>query len=352
MNFRSILQGFDGTLAERLGDIAGISVSRRITDAFFKFTLLTQITQFSRDIALQAISSQMKKDTKLVAAKYIQRQNSPNLKTSLEEVRAKKRLRELGIVDVGVNFKKSIRKKGEPIKQFRERQRKEKAENIKALGESDIFRWASGEIEGTPPGLVRAALSKGVDDIIMAPNAINRPLWMSNPYLALVAQLKGFMFTFGSKVGMRMWREIITPLSQGRIPMDAALKYGVSLTLIIAVSLAVKELKDELRYGDEPSAFKKKQGWEHIRDALLTSNIFGPATPMYDMLRANQYGASPFGVAMGPSYQWADNIIKALGDAVIRDKPRQAIRQGIKAIPFVSAIRPQLASEVADNLGY
>ena len=352
MNFRSILQGFDGTLAERLGDIAGISVSRRITDAFFKFTLLTQVTQFSRDIALQAISSQMKKDTKLVAAKYIQRQNNPNLKTSLEEVRAKKRLRELGIVDVGVNFKKSIRKKGEPIKQFRERQRKEKAENIKALGESDIFRWASGEIEGTPPGLVRAALSKGVDDIIMAPNAINRPLWMSNPHLALVAQLKGFMFTFGSKVGMRLWREIITPLSQGRIPMDAALKYGVSLTLIIAVSLAIKELKDELRYGDEPSAFKKKQGWEHIRDALLTSNIFGPATPMYDMLRANQYGASPFGVAMGPTYQWVDNIIKALGDAVIRDKPRQAIRQGIKAIPFVSAIRPQLASEVADNLGY
>ena len=31
----------------------------------------------------------------------------------------------------------------------------------------------------------------------MAPNAINRPLWMSDPHLALVAQLKGFMFAFG-----------------------------------------------------------------------------------------------------------------------------------------------------------
>ena len=32
-----------------------------------------------------------------------------------------------------------------------------------------------------------------------------------------------------------------------------------ALTMIIAVSLAIKELKDELRYGDEPSPFKRKQ---------------------------------------------------------------------------------------------
>ena len=183
----------------------------------------------------------------------------------------------------------------------------------------------------------------------MAPNAINRPLWMSDPHLALVAQLKGFMFAFGSKVGMRMYREVITPLYKGRIPANEAFKYGLALTMIIAVSLAIKELKDELRYGDEPSPFKKKTGWEHYRDALLTSNIFGPATPMYEMLRANQYGSSPFGIALGPSFQWAESIVRALGDAV-RGNPRQAIRQGIRAIiPFVSAIRPTLPSEVADK---
>ena len=78
MEFRSILQGFDGTLAERLGDIAGVSVSRRITDAFFKATLLTQITQFSRDIAAQAITSQMRSDIKLITSKALQRQKNPN----------------------------------------------------------------------------------------------------------------------------------------------------------------------------------------------------------------------------------------------------------------------------------
>ena len=325
MEFRSILQGFDGTLAERLGDIAGISVSRRITDAFFKATLLTQVTQFSRDIAAQAITSQMRSDIKLITSKALQRQKNPKLKRTIDEVRAKKRLRELGLVD------NNMFSEGQPLTQ------------------SNIFKWASGELEGTPPSLIRSALSKGVDDIIMAPNAINRPLWMSDPHFALVAQLKGFMFAFGSKVGMRMFREVVTPLFKGRIPANEAFKYGLALTMIIAVSLAVKELKDEIRYGEEESPYKRKEGWEHIRDGIISSNIFGPATPLYEMLRANQYGASPFGTALGPAFQWAENVTRALGDLALRDNPRQAIRQAMKAIPFVSAIRPTLPSEVADK---
>ena len=338
MEFRQILQGFDGTLAERLGDIAGISVSRRITDAFFKATLLTQVTQFSRDIAAQAITSQMRRDIKLLARRELDKtttktspptkKEAPTLfKLTKEEADAKRRLRELGLIDVNLKSGK------------------------KDLVSSDVFKWATGELEGTAPDIIRKALSRGVDDIIMAPNAINRPLWMSDPHLALVAQLKGFMFAFGSKVGMRLYRELFKPLSQGRLPIGESVKYAVSLSLIIAVSLAVKELKDELRYGDEPSPFKKKTGWQHFRDALLTSNIFGPGTPIYEMLRANQYGSSPFGIALGPSFQWAESIVRALGDAV-RGNPRQAIRQGVRAIPGVGALQPGLASEMADKLGY
>ena len=65
--FMGILQGFDGTLAERLGDIAGVDVVRKVTDKFFKVTMLTQITQFSRDIAFQAMSRQIADDIKVLA---------------------------------------------------------------------------------------------------------------------------------------------------------------------------------------------------------------------------------------------------------------------------------------------
>ena len=58
------------------------------------------------------------------------------------------------------------------------------------------------------------------------------------------------------------------------------------------------------------------------------------------MLRANQYGASPFGPAIGPAYQWAENIYKAIGDLALRDNPRQAIAQAAEIYTFVSAIRP------------
>ena len=44
--FNSILQGYDGTLAERLGEISGVEVSRYVTDKIFKTIILTQINQF------------------------------------------------------------------------------------------------------------------------------------------------------------------------------------------------------------------------------------------------------------------------------------------------------------------
>ena len=60
--FNSMLQGYDGILAERLGSIQGVDVARTITDKFFKTIMLSQITQLSRDIAFQAGQKQMKED--------------------------------------------------------------------------------------------------------------------------------------------------------------------------------------------------------------------------------------------------------------------------------------------------
>ena len=42
--FQGIVQGLDGTLAERFGDLAGVTVSRKVSNAFFRATLLTTIT--------------------------------------------------------------------------------------------------------------------------------------------------------------------------------------------------------------------------------------------------------------------------------------------------------------------
>ena len=180
--FNSMLQGYDGILAERLGSIQGVDVARTITDKFFKTIMLSQITQLSRDIAFQAGQKQMKEDIVLVARNQLSKG-----KVTKNILDARKRLLQQGLVPKNLGLDNP--------------------------NTSESLLWAEGKTTGVPPAIIRKSLSKFVDEIIMAPNAINRPLWMSNPHLAVFAQLKGFMFTFGNTVGMRLYREVLKPLA-------------------------------------------------------------------------------------------------------------------------------------------
>ena len=314
--FNSILQGYDGTLAERLGDIAGIDVSRVITDKFFKVTLLTQVTQFSRDMAFQAAQRQMKRDITKLARSNL----TGNV--TIESAEAKRRLMQQGLLPKAMKL-------DDP--------------------NSEVLLWAEGKTGPVAPELIRKAQSKFVDEVIMAPNVVNRPLWMSNPHFAMVAQLKGFMMTFGNTVGMRAWREIAKPLAKGRIPLDEALRYFTALMLITAASIGIRELKDILRYGDEESPWKEQEGWGMIFNALLDSNIFGPGTVAYDALNASKYGSSPLAVFLGPGPQFIDNMYSAVGQAANR-QPRNLSRALASGIPFVSAITPTLKPEITDTI--
>ena len=314
--FNSILQGYDGTLAERLGDISGVEVSRFITDKFFKTILLTQITQFSRDIAFQAGQQQLKRDiTSLVTSDITG-------DITVGDVQARKRLAELGLIKQNMRL-------DDP--------------------DSEVIAWANDEAGPVPPELIRKAMSKFVDEIIMAPNVVNRPLWMSDPHLALVAQLKGFMMTFGNTVGGRFWREVMKPLARGRIPMGEAARYGVALMLIVAASTAIRELKDEIRYGDEPSAWKDAKGAKRWFDALIDSNIFGPGTVVYDALNASKYGSSAFATMAGPGASYIERLMDAVGQA-INNKPRALARAIAGGIPFLGAIFPRQKPAVTGAL--
>ena len=215
--------------------------------------------------------------------------------------------------------------------------------------DSEFLAWAEDRGDDVAPELIRKAQSKFVDEVIMAPNVVNRPLWMSDPHYAIFAQLKGFMMTFGNTVGMRAWREVLKPLARGRIPMDEAAKYAITLLLIMAGSIGIREIKDWIRYGDEDSNWKEMEGWDMISDAFIDSNIFGPGTIAYDAINADRYGASPITVALGPGAQFVDRLIGAMGDAS-NNKPRSLARAIASGIPFLSALRPTLKPRVTDTL--
>tara|TARA_R110001599_G_scaffold13254_1_gene60520 strand:- start:10 stop:894 length:885 start_codon:yes stop_codon:yes gene_type:complete len=241
--------------------------------------MLTQITQLSRDMAFQAGMRQSRQDMLDVL------QGKVSGKLSRGQIKAEKRLLEMGLVEQNFNT-------------------------------PEMVAWLEGPIGGKPPVIMRKALSKFVDEIIMAPNVINRPLWMSNPNYAMIAQLKGFMFTFGNTVGMRMYREVFKPLAKGRIPAGEAVKYATAFTLIVAGSIGIKDMKDWWKNGDDDSAWKDAKGFSQILQAVLDSNLFGPGTVFADMLQAHKYGTAPVGILLGPGPQWLSNIIAAVGQFV------------------------------------
>ena len=309
---RSILQLYDGTLAERLGNIAGVDVNRKWTDKFFRTIMLTQVTQLSRDIALQAGLRQTKQDIVSVI-----RGNTAG-KLTKGQTLAKKRLLEMGLVEENFN-------------------------------NPEVVAWIEGGARGRPPLIINKAMSKFVDEIIMAPNVVNRPLWMSDPHYAMISQLKGFMFTFGNTVGMRLWREVFKPLAKGRIPLGEAAKYAMAFTLIVGGSIAIKDMKDWIRYGDDDSPWKESEGISKLVQALIDSNIFGPGTVMYDALLSMQYGVPPVGVILGPGVQWLSNLLAAMG-SFVTGEPRAIARFINNAVFPPSIVSGTRKREVIDRL--
>jgi len=301
--FQGIVQGLDGTLAERFGDLAGVTVSRKVSNAFFRATLLTTITQISRDMAFQAARLQMRDDLRT-----IRRYEDSDTPKTKEFTNARKRLTAQGLV--------------KPM-------------------DDTLQDWANGLYEGRgAPELIRQAMSKTVDEFIMAPNAVNRPLWMSNPHLAWAAQLKGFLATFGNTVGTRLWRDIAVPLSKGRIPAADMMKYTIALSSIIAVSMAMQALRDQIRYGDDAddSPFSQLDGKEKIIEALLRSNIFGVATVPFDALSAEKYGSNFYESILGPSASQFANIAEAGGSYVLSDDSRKLAKEISNLIPLLRNI--------------
>ena len=298
--FRGIVQGLDGTLADRFGDLAGVTVSRKVGNVFFRATLLTTLTQISRDMAFQAARLQMRDDLRTV-----RRYTDAGVPKTREFVDARKRLTAQGIVN--------------PM-------------------EDVVQGWANGLYQGQgDPELIRKVMSKTVDEFIMSPNAVNRPLWMSNPHLATVAQLKGFTAAFGNIVGARLYRDVLVPLFKGRMPDADIVRYGVALASIMAVSMFAQGLRDQIRYGDDSdeSPFSKLDGKEKLTESILRTGILGTSTMGIEALNAQKYGSNFLAAIAGPVISQITNMGQAGYGYLFNDEPRALAREITNLVPLL-----------------
>ena len=308
----SLMQTSDMALNDSIRDLGDTVYSKRITDKFFKFNLLAQVTQFSRNVAFQAGRLQIRDDIK-----RLEREGLTGDVTT-DSSNARKRLLELGLIN--------------PVSRS-----KDKGTTV----QEDIAGWANSIETDTPldePPIITKALGKLVNEVIMTPDALNKPLWMSDPRLAPVAQLKGFATVFGNTVGMKVYKDIFIPLQQGRIPAADIMKNAIFFTLLVTAIMGTQAFKDALKYGDKESPFDKLDGWEKILYAIKQSQIFGYGGIIMDSLDAEKYGSSTIESLIGPGPTLATRTASGIASGIASGKPKKIAKAIGRLVPEVPLI--------------
>jgi GH24 family phage-related lysozyme (muramidase) len=346
----SLMQTADLALADAFRDIDETAVSKKVTDKFFRINLLAQFTQFSRNIALQAARRQTSEDIKLLQefeykgelVKTRKKGQKGELRMRPRETKETRRARERLALQGLRNPVPKVNPKTDQFEDITERQQQ-------------ILDWANSPDLANPPDIITKGLGMVVDEVIMTPNAVNRPLWMSNPYLAPVALLKGFMTVFGNTVGMRFYKEVFQPLLKGRVPAGDIAKYAMTFTMLTGGILAAQALKNTVRYGKEDSPYDDLEGWEKIWSAILQSNIFGYGNVIVNALKSSEYGQDPVISILGPAAGKSSQVIKALASGSPK-RIANAISAnipGLSALPAVSKedINKQIEDLIKDVTG-
>ena len=306
--FDEMMYGLDGALTERMNAASGIEIPQKMSEAFFKTTLLTQVTQLSRQMGFDSFRHELKNDIKKI------RNINPE---SLEAFDIKKKYRQVGIPNI-INTVKNLENK--PV------------ENI---------------IRQSP--MIKQAATRYVDEIIMSPNPTNRPLWMSNPAWAFAAQLKSFMFVFGNTIGMRLIRGVMGKNVRPTERATTLFKYALAMTLIMGVSQFTELIKqmyysmnsdDPVRTFDDLAKRKKQYGKDSLFESIARTNIFGATTSIKLALDGYKYGSSPLvSLLLGPFGSAIDKTLLGAGEYMGTGKSKRLARAIADNMPVVNQNR-------------
>ena len=337
----SLMQTADMELADSFRDINEISVAKKITDKFFKVILLAQVTQFSRNMAFQAARRQTVEDIKLLQefeykgelSKTRKKGKKGEVRRRPRETKETRRARQRLALQGLRNPVPKVNPKTDQLEDITERQQQ-------------ILDWADNPDVADTPDIITKGLGMVVDEVIMTPNATNRPLWMSNPYLSSFALLKGFMITFGNTVGMRMYKEVFQPLLKGRFPAADIAKYAMTFTLLTGAILGTQAIKNAVRYGDNDSPYDELEGWDKLWSAILQSNIFGYGNVIVNAIKGTEYGQDPIISLFGP----AAGKLSQLATAFASGNPKRIANAVGANIPIISALPTEQRKEIVENV--
>ena len=202
---------------------------------------------------------------------------------------------------------------------------------LKELGvtKEEILAWektktAQGEYDFTTPEgrKVSDAIYRFVDESIIRPNAAQRPTWASNPYFALVWQLKGFFYAYGKTIMGGQGREIMNRYREAGLG-PAMIPIAMMAMTILPLTMVGLEVREAVKYGmggvlpgvpADPSVFKTDDmdGGTYTYEIFDRSGMAGSWGILLPILSGREYGG-PFeqgASLLGPTSDKIGDLLK------------------------------------------
>ena len=185
------------------------------------------------------------------------------------------------------------------------------------LTRAEVEAWSKSEnkrdFSGPEGAKIKAAIGRFVEESIVRPSAAERPVWASNPYTALIWQLKSFFYAYGKNIIGGAIRETKNRFAQnGSLPGAAVpLVLGaVTLLPLTALGLEIREFIKYLGRGGDASVFRSdNMPWgQYFLEILDRSGVFGAFGLVVPMLEADKYGNSWFVAGLGPTAEKVEDL--------------------------------------------
>lgn len=199
---------------------------------------------------------------------------------------------------------------------------------------------SSGTLD-TSSDAIKDALATFVDESILRPNAAERPAWASNPYTALIFQLKSFFYAFGVNIMGGLIRETKNSYNEKGIP-GAAVPLVLAASTLLPLSMIGLEIREFIKYlgrGVTPGILERPlrgvetqdtftystafrtdgMPWgDYFLEILDRAGVFGPFGLIFPMADSARFGDAWFTPAFGPTVERFEDLLID-GDFRFRD---------------------------------
>lgn len=302
----------DMMLTQRMGGQIDSDFTRHITENFFRYTGLHQLTEAQRLSAVETGRWLVRQLSKDVAARGNKHRSAEFL------------MQDLGIApQQAQQFAKWVMSRSEGKPSMRDLQ--------------EDSQWSQ---------LYQTAILRHVDRTIMNPNASTRPYLAKYPIAGLAYNLQSFLYAFSKNVlvrQMRLSREAARG-DKGYTMQDRINLLAPSLMMVIPLAMAgaVGELRDEI-FKDPAARAKGKDPMSILGRALSRFGAFGAADPWINMIGSIRYRKDPATAMVGPLGGQLSTLFKAVGDYYINNSDNtNTAERNLAKVTYSTVLQPMM----------